>query len=180
VQPGAARVLSALRARQTERLARLQSVEATLVRGNIDAGRRLFFGKSLCSTCHAVGREGGRFGPDLTGIGDIRSRHDILEAILFPSVSFAREYDTYRVRTTTATHTGVLKEQLTDAVVVEVAPDAAVRVRRADILAIEPSAVSMMPPGLEQMLTASELADLVAFLESLPDPVDRPSLQRQP
>jgi len=74
----------------------------------------------------------------------------------------------------------VLKEQLTDAVVVEVAPDAAVRVRRADILAIEPSAVSMMPPGLEQMLTGSELADLVAFLESLPDPVDRPSLQRQP
>jgi len=106
VQPDAARALSAVRARQAERLARLQSVEATLVRGNIDAGRRLFFGKSLCSTCHAVGREGGRFGPDLTSIGDIRSRHDILEAILFPSVSFAREYDTYRVRTTAATHTG--------------------------------------------------------------------------
>ena len=180
VQPGASRLMTALRTRQSERLARLQAVEATLGRGDIDTGRRLFFGKSLCSTCHAVGGTGSRFGPDLTSIGDIRSRHDIVEAILFPSASFAREYDTYRVRTAGATHTGILKEQLADAVVVEVAPDSAIRVPRADIVAMEPLNISMMPPGLEQMLTPEELTDLVAFLESLPDPVERPSRRTQP
>ena len=69
---------------------------------------------------------------------------------------------------------------LTDAVTVQVAPETAVRVPRGEIRGIEPLAVSMMPPGLEQMLSGSELADLVAFLESLPDPIDRPSRQRQP
>ena len=82
------------------------------------------------------------------------------------------------MRTRTTTHTGVIKQQFADAVVVEVAAGASARVQRGDILGIEPVAVSMMPPGLEQMLTRSELADLVAFLESLPDPVDRPSRQR--
>lgn len=180
IQPEATRLMTALRMRQSERLARLQEVEATLGRGDIDAGRRLFFGKSLCSTCHTVGSTGNRFGPDLTNIGDIRSRHDIVEAILFPSASFAREYDTYRVRTATATHTGVLKEQLADAIVVEVAPDAAIRVPRAEIVALEPANVSMMPPGLERMLTPEELGDLVAFLESLPDPIERPSQRTRP
>ncbi len=180
VQPDAARLMTALRARQSERLARLQAVEATLGRGDIDTGRRLFFGKSLCSTCHAVGSTGSRFGPDLTSIGDIRSRHDIVEAILFPSASFAREYETYRLRTASATHTGILKEQLADAVVVEVAPESAIRVPRADIVATEPLNISMMPPGLEQMLTPDELTDLVAFLESLPDPIERPSRRTQP
>ena len=178
LRPAGARLMAELRARQAERLSRLQAVEATLGRGDIDTGRRLFFGKSLCSTCHAVGREGSRFGPDLTTIGDIRSRHDIIEAILFPSASFAREYDTYRIQTATTSHTGVLKAQLTDAVVVEVAPGAAIRVPRVDVEAIEPLSVSMMPPGLEQLLTDAELADLVAFLESLPDPIE--GRQRQP
>ncbi len=173
VQPEAPRLLTVLRTQQGERLGRLQAVEASLTRGDIDSGRRLFFGKSLCSTCHAVGGEGSTFGPDLTTIGDIRSRHDIVEAILFPSASFAREYDTYRVRTAAATHTGVLKEQLADAVVVEVAPEAAIRVPRTEIVGLEPAGVSMMPPGLERMLTEQELSDLVAFLESLPDPVER-------
>lgn len=171
VQPDATRLMQTLRARQAERLARLQAVEATLGRGDIDTGRRLFFGKSLCSTCHAVGGDGSRFGPDLTSIGDIRSRHDIVEAILFPSASFAREYDTYRVRTASAVHTGIVKDQLADAVIVEIGPESAIRVPRSEVVAIEPLTVSMMPPGLEQMLTATELADLVAFLESLPDPV---------
>lgn len=171
VQPAAADLLATLRGRQAERLARLQQVEATLGRGDIDTGRRLFFGKSLCSTCHAVGGNGSRFGPDLTSIGDIRSRHDIVEAILFPSASFAREYDTYRVRTAAAVHTGIVKDQLTDAVVVEVGPESAIRVPRGEVIAVEPLSVSMMPPGLDQMLSPTELADLVAFLESLPDPV---------
>lgn len=175
VAPDAAALLQVLRDRQAERLTRLRAVEATLGRGNIDSGRRLFFGASLCSTCHAVGGSGSRFGPDLTTIGDIRSRHDIVEAILFPSASFAREYDTYRVRTASAAHTGILKEQVGDSLVIDVAPESSIRLPRSEVTAIEPLSVSMMPPGLDQMLSPTELADLVAFLESLPDPIDRPT-----
>lgn len=171
----AAPLLVALRQRQNARLKRLEAIDATLRPGDIDAGRRLFFGKATCSTCHAVGRQGEAFGPDLSNIGEIRSRHDILEAILYPSASFAREYETWRVRLGSSENTGIVKEQLTDAVVVETGPGASLRIPRRRITAMEPVEFSMMPPGLEQLLTADELADLMAYLQALPDPLDRRS-----
>lgn len=177
VQQAAEPVLAALRERHAERLARLEGLEQRLARGSIDAGRALFFGDSLCSTCHAVGEAGGTFGPDLTNIGDIRSRHDILEAILFPSASLAREYETYRVTTATGTYTGIIKEQDEQVVVMDTGPEARIQLPRAEVQRIEPLDVSAMPPGLDQVLTIEEFSDLMAFLESLPDPVDRPSRQ---
>ncbi|MCC6165091.1 MAG: HEAT repeat domain-containing protein [Acidobacteria bacterium] len=169
----AAPLMLALRQRQNARLKRLESIDGGLGRGDIDAGRRLFFGKATCSTCHAVGQQGATFGPDLSNIGEIRSRHDILEAILYPSASFAREYETWRVRTKSGENTGVIKEQSTDAIVIETGPGASVRMPREAIVAVEPVEFSAMPPGLEQILSAAELADLMAYLEALPDPFDR-------
>lgn len=169
----AAPLMLAMRQRQNARLKRLEQVDASLVRGDIDAGRRLFFGKATCATCHAVGAQGAAFGPDLSNIGEIRSRHDILEAILYPSASFAREYETWRVRTKTGENTGIVKEQLPDALLLETGPGATLRLPRASVAAVEPVEFSMMPPGLEQMLTPQELSNLMAYLEALPDPLDR-------
>lgn len=169
----AAPLMLALRQRQNARLRRLESIDAGLGRGDIDAGRRLFFGKATCSTCHAVGTQGATFGPDLSNIGEIRSRHDILEAILYPSASFAREYETWRVRTKTGENTGVIKEQLPDAIVMETGPGASLRIPRSAVVAVEPVEFSAMPPGLEALLSPTELADLMAYLQALPDPLDR-------
>jgi putative membrane-bound dehydrogenase-like protein len=173
VPTNAAPLMLALRQRQNARLKRLESIDAGLGGGDIDAGRRLFFGKATCATCHAVGSQGAAFGPDLSNIGEIRSRHDILEAILYPSASFAREYETWRVRTKTGENTGVIKEQLPDALVVETGPGASLRIPRSNVVAVEPVEFSAMPPGLEQILTPTELANLIAYLEALPDPLDR-------
>lgn len=169
----AQKLLVAVRQRQNARLARLETIDNGLGRGDIDAGRRLFFGKATCSTCHAVGREGADFGPDLSNIGEIRSRHDILEAVLYPSASFAREYETWRVRTRGGENTGIVKQELPDAVVMATAPGATIRIPRRNIAAVEPVEFSVMPPGLEQLLSSSELSDLMAYLEALPDPFDR-------
>lgn len=173
VPASAAPLMVALRQRQAARLTRLTTLDASLGRGDVDAGRRLFFGKAICSSCHAVGTAGGTFGPDLSNIGEIRSRHDILEAIVYPSASFAREYETYRVTTPTGTYTGIVKEQRADAVLLETGPDAPLRIPRSQIRSIEPLEFSTMPPGLEQQLTPTELTDLMAFLEALPDPIER-------
>lgn len=170
VQESAKPLIEQLRSRQAERLARLESIEKQLPRGDVSEGRKLFFGKATCSACHAVESEGGDFGPDLTNIGDIRSRHDMLEAIIYPSVSFAREYETFKVVTKDNTFTGVIKEQTPDYVTIAVGPGpAGLRVPRAEITSIEPHDVSMMPPGLDQLLNTQEMADLVSFMESLPD-----------
>src|SRR5690606_709400 len=98
IQKDAVPILAILRQKNSERRDQLDNLEASLIKGDVGRGRELFFGKAICSTCHTIGLEGRDFGPDLTTIGAIRSRHDLLEAIVFPSVSFAREYETYVVK----------------------------------------------------------------------------------
>ncbi|TKT87938.1 PVC-type heme-binding CxxCH protein, partial [Dyadobacter frigoris] len=169
----AAPLIVKLNAQHAERLSHLQKMEAQLKGGDVGEGRKLFFGKASCYSCHAVGSQGGRFGPDLTNIGEIRSKHDILEAVVYPSASFAREYETYRVVTKTTAYTGIIKEQLPESIVIEVGPAPGLRIARSQITAIEPQTLSMMPPGLDQQLTAGEMADLAAFLEALPYRLDR-------
>src|SRR5699024_1306336 len=169
VQTAAAPLMEEIQKRQSERLSKLQELEHQLVDGNVGEGRKLFFGKATCSTCHSVGNEGTEFGPDLTNIGEIRSSHDLLEAIVFPSASFAREYETYQVTTASGSHTGVIVEQLSEALVLSVGPRQEIRTPRDDISSIETQSMSLMPPGLHQSLTQEELSNLMAFLEALPD-----------
>ncbi|MGV3687160.1 MAG: PVC-type heme-binding CxxCH protein [Daejeonella sp.] len=162
-------LIARLRERNAARLSELQAIEARLTRGDVAQGARIFFGKGICFSCHAVANKGGKFGPDLTNIGQIRSGHDILEAILYPGASFAREYETSKVITKSTTHVGVIKEQFPDALTVEVGPGVLIRVQRSEITGIEPVEVSMMPPGLDKQLSNEELSDLMAYLNSLPD-----------
>ncbi len=169
VRKSAGPLMATLSKRNKDRLSQLQAVEARLKRGDVGQGQKVFFGKGICSSCHAIADQGGNFGPDLTNIGEIRSPHDILEAILYPGASFAREHETSKVTTKTASYTGIVKEQLAEALVVETAPGQRVRIQRTEITGIEPQSTSMMPPGLDKLLTADELSDLMAYLISLPD-----------
>jgi putative heme-binding domain-containing protein len=169
VTKSAGPLMATLSKRNTARLSQLQAVEAQLKRGDVSQGQKLFFGKGICSSCHAIADQGGDFGPDLTNIGEIRSRHDILEAILYPGASFAREHETSNVVTKAASYTGIIKEQMAEALIIETAPGQRVRIQRTEITGIEPQSTSMMPPGLDKLLTTDELSDLMAYLISLPD-----------
>lgn len=169
VKDAAQPLMKDLAARRASRLAALEDFQSRLGAGDVAEGRKLFFGKALCSTCHAVSNQGGEFGPDLTNIGEIRSQHDILEAIMYPGASFAREYETSRVVTKGNTYTGIIKEQLPELLVLETGPGVTVRVARNEITSVTPENLSLMPPGLEKQLSTEELSDLMAYLTTLPD-----------
>ena len=64
------------------------------------------------------------------------------------------------------THSGVVRSDRTDAVVLATAAGAETRILRRDIVDMQPGTVSIMPPGLDEQLTRQELADLVAFLKA--------------
>jgi putative membrane-bound dehydrogenase-like protein len=168
VQAASDALIALLKEKQASRLQELESLQSQLTKGDVGEGRQLFFGRATCFSCHAVGGNGGDFGPDLSNIGDIRSRHDILEAILYPSASFAREYETSKITTKTGSYSGVIKEQLPDVLVIATGPGSTVRVPRSEIVTVEPETVSLMPPGLLKQLNMQEISDLVAYLESLP------------
>lgn len=169
VKVSARPLMQSLETRAATRLSALEEFENSLSSGDVGEGRKLFFGKALCSTCHSVVGQGGDFGPDLTNIGEIRSKHDLLEAILYPGASFAREYETTKVVTEKGTFTGIIKEQLPETLVVETSPGVLARIARNEITSIENQDVSLMPPGLQKLLTTQEMSDLMAYLASLPD-----------
>src|SRR6185369_10967830 len=97
---------------------RLEELKDALVGGDPDRGRALFFGsKASCSACHRVGEQGGNIGPNLAGIGDIRTRRDLLEAVAFPSASFARNFEPYTVQTTAGkVYDGLISRRTSDAI----------------------------------------------------------------
>jgi putative membrane-bound dehydrogenase-like protein len=146
------------------RLTRIKTIENEILRGDIERGRMLFFGKAICYTCHTIGKEGGRFGPDLTSIQRDRSAHDLVEAIVYPSVSFVREYETYRIKTKDNTFTGIIQSQTPDMIRLGISVQESVQIQRKDIMTIEILDTSMMPIGLDKILTEMEMADLLAFL----------------
>jgi putative membrane-bound dehydrogenase-like protein len=155
---------------QAARVQRLKKLQFFLTAGgDVGRGRSIFFGKKVaCSSCHTIGAEGGHVGPDLTSIGSIRSGHDLLEAIVFPSASFVPGHEVFRVKTKNSPEvlSGVMGEQETDAVILVTGPNAELRIPRDQIALMERSAVSLMPDGLDTSLTQVEFTDLLAFLQA--------------
>lgn len=157
--------LAEARKGETERLNKLLK---ELPAGDVRRGQVVFNGKKAsCIACHKVGYVGGTAGPDLTRIGGVRTERDLLEAVLFPSASFVRSYEPFRVVTKDdRTLNGVLKKDAPDEIVIVVAADKEERLPRDQIESIAPSTISLMPAGLEQQLTVQEIADLLAFLKA--------------
>ena len=123
--------------------------------------------KAACSSCHKIGYGGGTLGPDLTNIGKVRNERDLLEAIVFPNASFVRGYEPFTVLTKGGDDfTGVVIKDAPDEVILAIGPQLEQRIARADVTGLRPGAVSLMPNGLDSVLTRQELADLVAFLKN--------------
>jgi putative heme-binding domain-containing protein len=150
---------------RTDRLKRLE--HELISGGDVTRGRRVFFGKkAACSSCHTMGAEGGDVGPDLTAVGAVRSVHDLLEAIIFPSASFVPGHEIYRVVTADDVYSGVLQRRNAEYVVIVSGPNDLHRIPRSEIKSMEQAQVSLMPEGFDENLTRQELSDLFAFLRS--------------
>ena len=105
--------------------------------------------------------------PDLTRIGQVRSERDLLEAILFPSASFARGYEPVVVKRDPAKCVGACCAATTCPTRSCWQPTARKRGSRgATSSKCSPAPSSLMPPGLDEQLSKQELADLLAFLKA--------------
>ena len=123
--------------------------------------------KAACSSCHQVGYLGGNLGPELSRIGQSRTRRDLVASILFPSMHLAQGYYPIRIRTTEGeVINGLLSKQTDEYVELTHGVNKIARIARAEIEEQAASSLSVMPLGLEQQLTVQEFADLIAYLES--------------
>ncbi len=138
--------------------------------GDATRGRERFLdGQSMqCSLCHRVQGSGRSVGPDMDGIGKQRSRQELLESILDPSKVIDLKYRSHQVLSTDGQLVNGLLVRDTDTeMVIRSADGRNHRFSKDQIESRRLQAESLMPKGLAEDLTAQEVADLLAFLESL-------------
>jgi len=166
-------ILPALRSVEAGLDARKRSLgplaEKVMAQGNASAGRaHLASGKGSCTACHKIGETGRAIGPDLSKIGAIRTERDLLESILFPSNTLARDYEAHVIETTKGqTVAGVIRSHTAEGLLLVDASGQEVNVAHDQILSNTVLSVSLMPMGLDATLSEQELLDIVACLRSL-------------
>lgn len=151
------------------RRAKLEKLPARVATtGRPEEGRKVFeSGRGACSACHRVGEVGNVVGPNLSAIGKIRTERDLLESILFPSATIARDYEAHAFELTGGeSMVGVIRKNNPEAVVIYDAASEEHILPRAQIVSMHAMATSLMPNGLEQSVTEEDLLDLVAYLRS--------------
>ncbi|MBC8353100.1 MAG: HEAT repeat domain-containing protein [Planctomycetes bacterium] len=169
VREAASDIRSRMNPSSEEQVARLAELEADIEGGDPLRGKAVFEAqRTSCITCHTVQGRGGRIGPDLSTTGARRTTRDLLEAVLYPSSSLARGFETFTVLTNDGkVHTGLILSETTETIRVRTTQQTELTIRRSDIEDLQPSPVSVMPTGLDRTMPEEELRDLVAYLKSL-------------
>lgn len=172
LQPAAQEIVGILKGHRQQQLDRLNALLPKLRSGNVQRGAELFFAeKSKCATCHRIGDQGAKIGPDLSNIGANRAGQDLLESILFPSATIVRDYEPYSLITSDGrVLTGLIARETTETLYLQPQSGDVIAVPRSEIDELAPGTVSIMPAGLDQTLSEQDLADIVAFLQSRKGP----------
>jgi putative heme-binding domain-containing protein len=132
-------------------------------KGDPARGKEVF--TASCAVCHVINGQGGKVGPDLTGVGS-RDRSDILMEILDPNRSVEANYRLWNVTTKGGeTFSGRLEAETQTSV--EILDTTAQKhvVQRKDIATMDASQLSIMPTGFEA-LPQDDLKALIEYLAS--------------
>lgn len=132
-------------------------------------GRDLFAqGAGTCIACHKINDLGRDIGPNLSHIGAIRTERDLLESILLPSATLARDYEAHLFETRDGqSHLGVIRSHTAEGLLIIDVAGQEKNLPHTQIIADTPLPTSLMPMGLDQTLPEPDLLHLTAYLRSL-------------
>jgi putative heme-binding domain-containing protein len=141
--------------------------------GNYEAGRALFKGKAACATCHQLRGEGVRVGADLGNLVH-RDYASVLKDIAEPNAMINPDAVGYTVTLKDGTVVVGTRLAETEEELQIAQPGGAIaKLEQSKIAKTEPMSVSLMPAGLDKVLTKEELRDLMTFLLTEPAPPKR-------
>jgi len=145
------------------------------------AGRKIFFVTAGCAQCHMVSGRGGVLGPDLSRVGASRSVSYLIESIRQPDKELSDgmrdpnnyygiplRYDTVTVVTADGRRiTGIARNEDTFSIQLFGTDQNLHLFLKKDVKEVRHERKSLMPAYTQDMLSAPQLQDLVAYLETL-------------
>ncbi|GAC1465933.1 MAG: ThuA domain-containing protein [Isosphaeraceae bacterium] len=130
--------------------------------GDATRGKLVF--REQCAKCHRHNGEGGKVGPDLTGMA-VHSKSELLIHILDPSRSVEGNFVSYTVATNDGrTFNGLLSSETKTSIELIDTEGKPHALLRDDIEEIVASKKSLMPEGFEKQIPPASLTDLLEFL----------------
>ncbi len=139
--------------------------------GDSMLGRETFFdldGPAACAKCHLVQERGGDVGPELTSVAGTRTARFIVESVLQPSIEIASGYESILIETAAGRILdGVVQRETSDSLWLATAEGDVMALAVADIARRRTQEISLMPGNLAEVLTVTELHDLLAYLMTL-------------
>ncbi|HTO02450.1 MAG TPA: hypothetical protein VL069_02055, partial [Opitutus sp.] len=120
--------------------------------------------------------EGGGIGPDISGAGNRYTIRDLLENIIDPSRVISDQYgsEQFELNDGSMMVGRAVGEEHGELLVASnpFTPEEKNHVKLTEIKSRKPYNVSMMPPGLINVLNPDELQDLIAYILSAGNPAD--------
>lgn len=142
------------------------------IRGNIEAGRSLFFDSAEtqnCRVCHTAQNRGGRAGPDLTGLASAPPR-EILRSIVAPHAAIEEKYATIMITTSAGEKFTGVKRDENETIIrlydTSTLPPVSRAFLKSDVAKTERLNTSAMPADYASKYSFKQLLDLVSFLKS--------------
>jgi putative membrane-bound dehydrogenase-like protein len=130
-------------------------------KGDPGIGKQVF--ATTCAVCHTFNGEGGKVGPDLSGIA-AKGKSEILVDILDPNRSVEANYRLWNATTKSGdTFSGRLDAETQTSIELLDTTGQKHVIQRKDLTSLESSALSLMPNGFEA-LPASNLSALLTYL----------------
>lgn len=137
------------------------AVAGDLVRGEVHFEQN-------CSVCHQIGGEyGTAYGPDLASIRN-RRPEAILTDILDPNLSIADGYDLWEITMKNGeAKQGIIGSETTGSITLRIYGGDDEVLSRQDIQSIRSLGMSIMPSGMENLLSPEDMRDLLTFIKKL-------------
>jgi putative membrane-bound dehydrogenase-like protein len=140
---------------------------ALAAKGDAVKGKVLFKAQS-CVACHTDADGQALKGPHMVDIGKRYSAAELVESVLKPSVKIAQGFETYRFDMADGkVYTGFVVSERAKSVLIREGTGAQHELSLARIESRTIQKQSMMPDGIVNNLTPEQLADLIAYLQSL-------------
>lgn len=152
-----------------------------IVYGDPVKGKKIFFESAGCSNCHMVNGRGGLLGPDLSRVAAARSLSYLIDSIRQPDKELSSGmtdpnnhyglplvYEAVTVVTAAGESiTGIARNEDTFSVQLLTADQNLHCFLKKDVREVIHEHKSLMPPYSEDALSARQLQDLIAYLETL-------------